>query len=63
MNKHKVHTHFWDNGILKHIKHEFDTLVDALHFSNNASSHATKVYNADGELVHATQNVNIETYA
>jgi hypothetical protein len=52
MNKHRVKTHHWENGILSVIDHFFEELEEALLFANNVDSHGAKVYDNNHSLVH-----------
>jgi hypothetical protein len=75
--KHHVKISKWINGILEAIEHEFESLEDALTFTNNKKhhhekekaekpqasiSHSVKIYNADGECVHSADSTS-DTYA
>lgn len=63
--KHRVHKHRWVNGLLETIKHEFETLEEALHFAKSnhePSVHSVKVYNESDEMVHTT-SLQSSTYA
>ena len=56
----------WVKGVLEQIQHEFATIKEALHFAHKDTrsniDQTIKVYNAEGEIVEAT-NTNTDTYA
>ena len=72
--KHHVNIHKWVQGILHTVKHEFESLEEALHFTkthqdeHNNTVHAVettqvvKVYDEDGTLVYSTDG-GTDTYA
>jgi hypothetical protein len=60
---HKVKTHHWHDGVLHTVEHVFESLEEALGFAGSADGHSVKVYNADDQLVHQTNNQSNSTYA
>jgi len=72
--KHHVKVHKWVRGILHTVKHEFETLEEAMTFMTNAqrshdntiheveTAQVVKVYDEDGGLVHSTDG-GTDTYA
>jgi len=54
--KHKVRSHHWYDGIL-HIKDFiFETLEEALGFSQTIDAHHIKIYDEDDQVVHEAQH-------
>ena len=51
MSKHKVKSHFWNNGILKTMEHWFESLEEAILHADNSDAHTSKIYGPAGELL------------
>jgi hypothetical protein len=51
MKKHKVRTHHWVKGLLKTVEQEFETLEEAIEFSNTLVAHVVKVINNFEEVI------------
>ena len=51
---HRVRTNIWRNGRLTVHDEYFESLTDALNYSQQSPAHAVKIYDGDsGQLVHA----------
>lgn len=63
--KHHVKIHNWVDGVLSILHHEFESLEEALNFTNHPDlkDHQVKIYNEDNELVHHQKNHHHDTYA
>jgi hypothetical protein len=63
MGHHHVRSHHWVNGLLSTVDAFFETLEEAIEHAEVTGAHTTKVYNAEGELLHVKTPDATETYA
>ena len=65
MSVHHVKIPNWVDGVLSIVHHEFESLEEALNFTNHPDlkDHQVKIYNEDNELVHHQKNHHHYTYA
>ena len=65
MSIHHVKINNWVDGVLSILHHKFESLEEALNFTNHPDlkDHQVKIYNEDNELVHHQKNHHHDTYA
>ena len=51
------------NGLIKTVRHEFETLEEALRHVESVICHSFKVFDHNGQVCHSGQSGQIDTYA
>jgi hypothetical protein len=54
--KHRVKTHYWENGILNTLEHFFESLEEASLFGDNVDAHTVKIYDENNNLISNKQS-------
>jgi hypothetical protein len=64
-HKHRVTVHRWTDGVLQTTEHLFESMADAMSWSEALNADSIKVYNDTGNLVHVATNTQQtqQTYA